>query len=143
MSFESLPPIPEFTPPSAGGNLDGLSQVQTSNIAPSTERDRIARSVARGAKIKAAAASVIQNRSQLVSYLRQNGLDLWTSAVEFQKTSDFIVSSYVIYPKHGNFKEPFVNFLQRYPNLLPAAQAIRDSLRPVSSQMQVVTPRNF
>ena len=142
---EFIPSMPQqFTPPSSGdsGNVN-INQANNFNVAASSERERLFRSVARSNKIKGATSTVIQTRSQLVQYLRQNGLDLWTSAIEFQQTADFIVSSYVIYPKHNNFKEPLGAFLQRYPNLQAVAVAIRDQLRPAAGNMQVVTPKPF
>lgn len=142
---EFIPQIPQQFAPPTGADTSGNPNQSSANfnVAPSSERERVLRSVARSGKIKAATSAVIKTRSQLVEYLRQNGLDLWTSAIEFQKTADFILSSYIVYPKHNNFKEPFAQFLQRYPNLQPAAIAIRDQLRPVSGQMQVVSPKLF
>jgi hypothetical protein len=143
---EFIPQMPtqQFVPPSGGDTNGGnINQAPNFNVAPSTERERLLRSVARSTKIKSATTSVIQTRSQLVQYLKQNGLDLWTSAVEFQKSHDFIVSSYVIYPKHNNFKEALVEFLKRYPNLQPVAAAIRDQLKSAGPDMQVISPRMF
>ncbi|MEM1312793.1 MAG: hypothetical protein AAGF07_05020 [Patescibacteria group bacterium] len=143
---ESIPqaPSPQFIPPSGAEVQNGnINQTANFNVAPSTERERILRSVTRSTKIKSATTSVIQTRAQLVQYLRQNGLDLWTSAVEFQNSHDFILSSYVIYPKHNNFKEPLQAFIDRYPNLKPVAIAIRDQLKPAGQSMQVVSPRPF
>jgi hypothetical protein len=141
---EFIPPMPQqFTPPTRGDNGANINQANNYNVAASTERERLFRSVARSNKIKGATSAVIQTRAQLVQYLRQNGLDLWTSAIEFQQSADFIVSSYVVYPKHNNFKETLSAFLQRYPNLQPVAIAIRDQLRPAAANMQVVTPKPF
>lgn len=133
-----MPPQPASAPSSSD---TGLNQPQLANIPAATEQQKqIARSVARGRKIRAATSTVIQTRGQLVSYLRQNGLDLLTSSLEFQQTGDFITSSYVVYPSHGNLKEPLVEFLRRYPSLQEPILAIRDSLRPLQDQMQVRTP---
>ena len=139
MSETVFVPPQQFTPPStAGGNLN---QSPNFNVAPSTERERIMKSVAKSGKIKRATRSVINIRSKLVEYLRQNGLDLWTSAVEFEKTGDFILSSYVIYPKHNNYLEKLSDFLQRYPNLQAVCIAIREKLRPEAANMQVSSPK--
>jgi hypothetical protein len=133
-------PPQEYFPP-AGGNADATSP-SISNVSPGQEfQKQWARSVARSAKIKNATTTITHTRSQFVQYLRQGGLDLWTSAVEFQQTGDFIISSYVIYPKHNDFKEPLAQFLRRYPNLQPAAIAIRDAVRPAQSNMQVVNAK--
>jgi hypothetical protein len=142
---EFIPQMPQnFAPPSSGdtGNPN-INQATNFNVAPSTERERLLRSVTRSTKIKAATSSVIQTRLQLVAYLKQNGLDLWTSAVEFQQNHDFILSSYVIYPKHNNFKEPLSGFLKRYPNLKAIAEAIRDQLVSAGQNMQVISPKMF
>lgn len=142
MSAEFLPPMPSYTPPSGDGS-GNINQSQGFNLAPSSERDRVARSVARSAKIRTATSAVVQTRAQFVAYLKQGGLDLWTSAVEFQSTADFILSSYVIYTNHNNFKEPLTQFLQRYPNLQSVANSIKDQLRPTAVNMQVVTPKGY
>lgn len=142
MSIESMP---EFVPPTPGGSSESFNQPsQTPNVASSSfERDRIVRSFARGKKIKTATTAVIQTRAQFVDYLRSNDMDLWTSAVEFQNSGDFIMSSYVVYPSHNNLKEPLGAFLQRYPHLAQPVMAIRDALRPMQQNMQVKTKKFY
>ena len=135
---ESIPqiPAPQFNPPAGAGSANGnINQAPNYNVAPSTERERILRSVVRSTKIKSTTTSVIQTRAQLVQYLKQNGLNLWTSFEEFQASHDFIASSYIIYPKHNNFKEPLQAFLDRYPNLKPVAAAIRNQLKSSGQDM--------
>jgi hypothetical protein len=99
-----------------------------------------AKSVARSAKIKRATKSIIFSRSDFKLYLQKNGMDVFTSAVEFQKTGDFIQSSYIVYLNYNNYQEPLSQFLQRYPNLVIPVSKIKDQLKPVQQDMQVITP---
>lgn len=78
--------------------------------------------------------AIIKTRAQLKKYLQNSGLDLYTSAVEFKQTGDFILSSYVVYPKHDNQKEALKDFLKRYPDLSQACLYIRDNLSSVPRQ---------
>jgi hypothetical protein len=68
-------------------------------------------------------------------------MDLYTSAVEFQHSGDFIMSSYIVYTNYNNYQEPLATFLQRYPQFQQAVIAIRDRLRPAQQNMQVLTPK--
>jgi hypothetical protein len=138
-----IPPalnVPNSSPDSGGPN-------QVSNVAniPGSQEQQgnWSRSVSRSHQIKQATTTVIQNRSQLVTYLKQNGLDLLTSSIEFQESGDFILSSYVIYPSHNNQKEPLSQFIQRYDFLKEPVEKIRNSLRPVQGQMNILTRRKY
>lgn len=141
MSEAFLPPMPQnFAPSSEDPNINAAPNV--SNVAPGSERqNQWARSVARSAQIKHATSAVITTRSQFKTYLQQNGMDLFTSAVEFQQNGDFILSSYILYKNYKNYQEPLASFLQRYPQLQEAVIAIRDRLRPAATHMKVVTPK--
>lgn len=142
MSEAFLPPMPQNMPmPNAGGGNFNVAP-NVSNVAPTSEKQsQWARSVARSAQIKSATTAVITTRSQFKTYLQQNGMDLFTSAVEFQQNGDFILSSYVLYKNYRNYQEPLSSFLQRYPQLQQAVIAIRDRLRPASANMKVLTPK--
>jgi hypothetical protein len=141
MSDAFLPPMPQnISIPNGDPNFNASPNV--SNVAPGGEKQsQWSRSVIRSGQIKAATSAVITTRSQFKTYLQQNGMDLFTSAVEFQQNGDFILSSYIIYKNHKNYQEPLASFLQRYPQLQPAVIAIRDKVRPAMANMKVVTPK--
>jgi len=126
------PPGASGDPAAANFNTSGPGQERTSTWTKSAARSR---------QTRQATKIIINTRLQFKTYLQTSGLDLWTSAVDFQQSGDFILSSYVIYPNNGNFKEPLGAFLQRYPQLQAIAISIRDQLRPVQAQMQIITPR--
>ncbi len=133
--------MPQFTPPQAGGDPNNTNSAPNiSNSGPRQEsQSQWSRSVSRGKAVKKATSTVINTRSELVSFFRKSGLDLMTSAVEFQANGDFIQSSYVIYPQQNNFKESLSDFLLRYPTIKPAATTINERLKSVQSQMQVIS----
>ncbi len=133
-----LPPTPQM-PTQGGGNFNAAPN-QANLPSAAEQQGQWAKSVARSASIRQAAGAVIKTRAQFKAYLKQNGMDLVTSAVEFQASGDFIASSYIEYMNHGGFKEPLTLFLSRYPQLQQSAVEIRDRLRPVQGHMQVVTP---
>ena len=134
------PQMPQMPSNQMGGNPN--SGPNLSNISPSQEKvGEWQKSVARSAVIKSATSTVIKTRADFEIFLKQNGMYLLTSAVEFQQTGDFILSSYVFYRNYQDYREPLAVFLQRYPQLQQAVIQIRDSLRPVQQNMQVVTPR--
>jgi|GEM_PF-2047019 len=141
MNEAFLPPMPQNLPP-VGGDSNFNSAPNVINVAPAAEsQSQWTRSVARSAQIKQATTAVITTRSQFKSYLQQNGMDLFTSAVEFQQNGDFILSSYIIYKNYKNYQEPLASFLQRYPQLQEPVIAIRDRLRPAAGHMKVTTPK--
>lgn len=126
--------------PPSGANSGDPSAANFNTAGPGQERTSTwTKAAARSRQTRQAAKTIIATRSQFKAYLQASGLDLYTSAVEFQRTGDFIMSSYVTYPKNGGFQEPLASFLQRYPQLQAIAVNIRDHLRPVQSQMQIVT----
>lgn len=140
---ETFVPPSNFAPPS-GGNAGDFNAPSVANIAPGQERNnQVLKTVAKSQRIRRATSSIIRSRSEFKVYLQQNSLDLYTSAVEFQATGDFILSSYIRYPLHNNYLEPLGSFLQRYPNLVGPVSAIRDQLRPVKNDMDVVSPSPF
>ena len=141
MSEAFLPPMPQNVS-IPNGDPSFNAAPNTSNVAPSNEKQsQWSRSVARSAQIKRATSAVITTRSQFKTYLQQNGMDLFTSAVEFQQNGDFILSSYILYKNYKNYQEPVASFLQRYPQLQEAVIAIRDRLRPAAANMKVATPK--
>jgi len=147
MSQEFVPPNFEAVPnqPSNPGQNGNFNAPNLPNSAPRQENreqmGQFAKSVARSAKIKKATTSIIKTRQDFKNYLLQNGMDLFTSAVEFQATGDFIKSSYVIYKNHQNYQESLVDFLTRYPNLQQPVMQINEQLRPQQQNMQVLTPK--
>lgn len=134
-----VPPMPQM-PAQVAGSGFGSAPNQINQPASTEQQGQWAKSVARSANIRQATGTVIKTRSQFKAYLKQNGMNLVTSAVEFQATGDFIASSYVEYINYDNMSEPLGQFLSRYPQLQQAAIEIRDRLRPVQGQMQVITP---
>jgi hypothetical protein len=131
-----------FVPPNIGNSADanGQGTPNVANIAPGQERNnQILRTVAKSQKIRKATSTIIKSRAQFKAYLQQNGLDLFTSAIEFQTTGDFILSSYVRYPNYNNYLEPLTSFLPRYPNLIAPVTAIRDQLRGAKGDMDVIS----
>jgi hypothetical protein len=95
------------------------------------------RSVAKSASIKEATGVVIATRQDFANYLAKGGLRLLTSALIFEKTGDFVESSFVVYPQSKNAQEPLAKFLLRYPNLVEAVGAINEALKPVQGQMTI------
>jgi hypothetical protein len=132
-----------FTPPQMPNVPQGAQNAPNTPNMPqgpeSQEQKKWQSSITRSTKIRQAANTIIQTRSQFKDYLQEHGLDLETSAIEFQQTGDFIASSYIIYPAYGYYRESLKSFIQRYPQLQEPVIAIRDSLRPVQSNMQVLT----
>ncbi len=132
-----------------GANFENLANSVSNNVdtstpnqvgmSPSQEREKRHRQmVSNSHSIRKASAKIITTRQEFKEYLMNQGLDLLTSAIEFQKTGDFILSSWVIYPKHQDFKEPLGEFLLRYPQLQQAAKLIREALKPFQKDIKVV-----
>lgn len=138
MDFENLP-VQNFTPPTADSN--NLNSPNLKNISGKEQLSSIQKMLVRSGKIRKATQSIKRARQQFTKFLKQQGLVLYTSAVEFQQTGDFILSSYVVYSNYNDYMEPLASFLQRYPFLQEQALAIRDSLTPIQNQMQVNSPR--
>lgn len=133
-------PNQNFAPPGGGGDSGGPNISNTAGIAPGQEKlTGWAKSVAKSQTTRAATTTIKFTRSQFKVFLNQNGMDLITSAVEFQKNGDFIFSSYVLYKTHPNIKEPLSLFLKRYPQYQSAAIAIRDHLKPLQANMQIIS----
>ncbi len=134
-----------FVPPTipTDGDTGNFNNPNLSNVVSSKEsQGQWAKSVSRSRKIRSATNTVIKTRSQFKTYLQQNGLDLYTSAVEFQNTGNFIASSYVCYLNHNNYLEPLNSFLSRHPHLQQPVMQIAQSLVSASKDMQVVTKRD-
>jgi hypothetical protein len=135
---------PTFTPPTSRPSQmpsNGQNIPNQSNIGGGAENreNAISNSVARSHGIKTATTSIISTRSEFVDYLKKSGLDLLTSAVEFQKTGDFIQSSYIVYRQHNNQKEPLKLFIDRYPQLQDSITQINNSLKAVQTQMNIIS----
>lgn len=93
----------------------------------------------RAKTVRQATTTVINTRAGFAKFLHSSGLRLLTSAVEFQRTGDFIQSSVVVYPQNNDYKEPLVNFLERYPDLQAKVNIINESLKPTQEQMQIIS----
>ncbi|MEI6729083.1 MAG: hypothetical protein WCK98_05565 [bacterium] len=142
MNESFAPPVPQFQAPNQGDPNGVNGGPQFNNTGPGQEsQSQWTRSVARSARIRSATSTIIKTRGQFKAYLQSNGMDLYTSAVEFQHTGDFILSSYILYSNYNNYKEPLAAFLQRYPTMQQPVIAIRDSLISVKGSMQVITPK--
>jgi hypothetical protein len=127
------PSAPRSSPSGNGFNMPNLS-----NTVGSVEKENaVQSSVQRGKALKKTTSAIISTRSEFVSYLRQNGLDLLTSAIEFQESGDFVKSSYVIYTQHKNQMEPLALFITRYPQLQESISQINESLKPYQASMKV------
>jgi hypothetical protein len=130
---------PRQAPTSApSGNFN---MPNTTNVGGGVEKkeNAVASSVVRSKGIKVATTHIISSRSELVAYLQQSGLDLLTSAVEFQQTGDFLASSYVIYRNHNNQKESLTKFLSRYPQLQDTISMITEQLRGEQSNLHIIS----
>ena len=134
---------------SEGGNLENLANSVSNNIdtgtpnqvgmSPSQEREKRQKQMVSNARsIRKATTKIISTRQEFKEYLIAQGLDLLTSAIEFQRTGDFILSSWVIYPKHNNFKESLGEFIIRYPKLQQSAKLIRDALKPFQRDIKIM-----
>lgn len=133
----NTPNIPKNIPTSASNSLNLPSQSNLAGSGIERINNTFSNSVQRSKVIKKATASIISTRGDFVVYLRKSRLDLLTSAVVFQDTGDFIISSYIIYLDHNNTKEPLSSFLQRYPNLIEPIQKISDSLKSLQSNLKI------
>jgi hypothetical protein len=109
-----------------------------SNIASGLEKEgTFTRSIQKSRAFKQAANVVISTRQQLAEYLKQSKLDLLTSSIEFAKTGDFIISSYVVYTEYAGYKENLSVFVERFPALRQSVEALRDKLRPVQNSLNI------
>lgn len=120
MSQEALP---NFTPPSVDNSTSSFNQAHHGE-----SKESFRQSVSRAKQVRSVLSRVISSREELSTYLAQYGLQLLTSAVEYEKTRDFIGSSYILYSQHNNYLEPLVRFLERYPDYRPSIQAIATNL---------------
>ena len=121
-----MPPnTPRFNPntaPSAPNVSNAPSGVESRS-------ESFRKSVAAAAQVRATVNTVINTREDLVQMLRSNGLDLRTKMARYRETRDFIASSVVLYPAHGNQQEPLANFIDRYPEIKPFVLKINEDLR--------------
>jgi hypothetical protein len=134
-----MPEIPTASPENFAQNPSAPNMMGNNREAEKRNKDtaRKARST------RQATTAIVSSRKELKEYLEKQGMSLVTSAVEFQKNGDFISSSYVIYPKKNNFKEPLQDFIHRYPQLEIAVKKINQNLRGVQNLMQIITEEDF
>jgi hypothetical protein len=104
--------MPNFAPPSSndtpGGNINTYRSGES--------RESFQQSTNKARQVRAAVQQVLTSRDELAKYLAQYGMKLLTSAVEYERSKDFVVSSYILYEQYDNYLEPLVQFLQRYPD---------------------------
>lgn len=126
-----------FAPPPQNSN-ESPSAPNQSNYGPGQEKQAAwGRAIARSQSTKAASKTIKSARASFVAFLNQNGMNLLTSAVEFARSGDFIKSSYIIYTRHDDFRQPLEQFLQQYPQYTDGVIQIRDFLRQTQNQIQV------
>jgi hypothetical protein len=115
-----------IAPPSqaSGPSVAGQNQYRSGE-----SRESFIQSVQQSRVVRACVNAVVTNRAQLAALLVQYRLGLVTSAKEFESSRDFIASSYVVYLDHGQTREPLSAFCARYPDFLPHAQVVAQSLR--------------
>jgi hypothetical protein len=124
---------PRNTPSGNGFNMPSLSN----SVGSQEKENAVQSSVTRSKQLKKTTSAIISTRSEFVNYLRKSGLDLLTSAIEFQENGDFIKSSYVIYKQHKNQMEPLGKFITRYPQLQNSILTINQSLKPFQESMKI------
>lgn len=124
-----------FQPPSQSNIGNNLPQ--QSNYASGQELGPLKKSVYQSHTTRKATGVIIKTRGDLKKYLQSNGLDLVTSAIEFQKSGSFLSSSYIVYPNNMNQKEPLRSFVSRYSQFQEAIAKIELELKPFQNQMQV------
>ena len=132
---QEFPNIPQQAP---NGNQNPNNPNINNNPGAFEAQKNWQRSLARSSTIKASAKKIIGTREDLASYLKTFGIDLLTSASEFQESRDFIRSSYVYY-RDLDYKEHIIEFLKRYPQLQTVALQIRDQLKNQSLDLEVKT----
>ncbi len=136
-SFANFSNIPNNT-------QENLQTPNQNNISPGQERQKSwGNAVSRSQTTRKGTQTIRSVRAGFQNFLRQNGMDLVTSALEFQENGDFIASSYIIYTNHNNYKVPLGQFLGQYPQFVDSCVQIRDYLRQVQNQIQVNTRGNF
>lgn len=123
---------PQFIPPQPSNNSGSGEVLQNGANTSSGYQERtgeLARSARMGRVIKSQSKTIIKSREEFAQYLKEAGLILVTSWVEFEKTKDFIESSYIIYSSYNNYLEPLVEFLKRYQELATAVKAINEKIK--------------
>lgn len=130
--FANFAPPPQNNPESAGNTPN------QSNYAPGQEKQAAwTRAIARSQSTKQGSKTIKSARASFVAFLNQNGMNLLTSAVEFARSGDFIKSSYIIYTRHDDFRQPLSDFLKQYPQYTDGVVQIRDFLKQTQNQIQV------
>lgn len=129
--MNNLPPsIPQsFRPPVINNTGPSNISSQTNYAVSGLESNEAYRVATRARSTRQATQLIINTRSSFKKYLQQQGLNLITSSVEFRKTGDFIMSSYVVYVNHDNHRENLMEFLKRYPALQEPVIQIRNNLK--------------
>ena len=129
---------PQFVPQNIPQNGSENPSLPNQSNAPGQEKQAAwGRAIARSQSTKSASKTIKSARASFVAFLNQNGMNLLTSAVEFARSGDFIQSSYIIYTRHDDFRQPLVEFLQQHPQYSEGVIQIRDFLRQTQNQVEV------
>ncbi len=134
----NIPQAPRNIPKTLSGNESSPNISNTPGGFEQKENSAAA-AISRSQSVRQATGAIINTREGFVKFLNDNGLDLLTSAVKFQKTGDFIYSSIIIHTNSGGQTEPLSEFLTRYPQLTENVEKIRDSLSSSQSNMNVIS----
>lgn len=111
--------MPVYTPPTGDASPGNLNQYRSSE-----SKESFQQSAQRARQVRAMVGKIITSREELAKYLAQYGMKLLTSAVEYDRSKDFITSSYILYEAHNNYLEPLAEFLTRYPDYQPSVDYI-------------------
>ena len=123
------PSMPQSFRPAAINNANPNISNQNNYAVSGLESNEAYRVATKARTTRQATQLIINTRSSFKKYLQKQGLNLITSSVEFRKTGDFIMSSYIVYTNHDNHRENLMEFLRRYPVLQEPVIQIRDNLK--------------
>lgn len=120
---ENFPAFENFTPPDTPN--ESFSSPNQINF-----KESIAMKTVRASKkVRVSTNKIIRTRADFKKYLLKYGMDIITSAIEFNRTTSFKYSSYIVYLKHDNKREKLISFLTRYPQFKETVDAIELNLK--------------
>jgi len=126
-----------FAPPPPN-NIESSGNMPNQSNSPGQEKETTwSRAVVKSQNTRKGSKTIKSARASFVAFLNQNGMNLLTSAVEFARNGDFIASSYIIYTRHDDFRQPLGEFLNQYPQYMDGVIQIRDFLRQTQNQIQI------
>lgn len=130
MSFEAPPQF--FEPPAASTGDSSAPNMKNMGGNIDAKEAKVAKQARR---IRKSTSTIIFTRKTLADYLAKFGMKLLTSAVDFQNTGDFILSSIVVHT--NGVREPLGSFIVRYPQFQPSCIQIKNQLVVVRNSFQV------